>query len=262
MPVLPWMLLLLLGLTFGSFGTLIGAGGGFLLVPLLLYLYPTDSPAILTNISLVLVALNTLSGTAAYARAGRIDYRIGTALSAASVPGTMAGAALTGFLPRGLFETAFGSVLLLLGLFLFWKPVGQEDASLGAPGTLVAAPPGRIRRGVTASAVIGCLSGIMGIGGSPLQVAVLTHTMRVPVHTAMPTAQFIVLLSALGGVAAHVAQGHFDTDLTRLGILGVGVLLGAQLGAALSARITSQGLVRLLGLAVLTVSLRLILRAI
>lgn len=261
MPDLSWMLLMLLGLMVGSFGTLIGAGGGFLLVPLLLYLYPNDSPAILTSISLAVVALNALSGTAAYAWAGRVNYRVGLALSAASVPGTMVGAALTGFLPRGLFEAAFGALLLLLGLFLFWKPVGQEDASPEAQRTLIASPL-RIGTAVTASAVIGWLSGIMGIGGSPLQVAVLTHPMRVPVHTAMPTAQFTVLLSALGGVAAHAAQGHFATDLTRLAILGAGVLVGAQMGAALSTRITSQGLVRLLALAVLTVSLRLILRAV
>ena len=261
MPDFSWMLLLLLGLMVGSFGTLIGAGGGFLLVPLLLYLYPHDSPAVLTSISLAVVALNALSGTAAYARAGRVNYRVGTALSAASVPGTMAGAALTGFLTRGLFEVAFGILLLLLAVFLFWKPLGQGDASPDARRTLIASPL-RTGTAVTASAVIGWLSGIMGIGGSPLQVAVLTHPLRVPVHTAMPTAQFMVLLSALGGVAVHAAQGHFATDLTRLAILGAGVLVGAQMGAALSTRVTSQGLVRLLALAVLTVSLRLILRAV
>jgi hypothetical protein len=109
---------------------------------------------------------------------------------------------------------------------------------------------------VALSGLIGGLSGIMGIGGSPLQVVVLTHPMGVPVRTAMPTAQFTVLLSALGGVLAHLAQGHLDPDPLRLGTLGAGVLVGAQMGAALSERLSS----RVLALAVLSVSARLILR--
>jgi uncharacterized membrane protein YfcA len=82
-----------------------------------------------------------------------------------------------------------------------------------------------------------------------------------PVLAAMPTAQFMVLLSALGGAGFHLAAGHFDPDPIRLISLGGGALLGAQMGASLSERITSGGLIRLLALALLTVSLRLILKA-
>jgi uncharacterized membrane protein YfcA len=101
----------------------------------------------------------------------------------------------------------------------------------------------------------------MGIGGSPLQVVLLTHPMGIPVFTAMPTAQFTVLPSALGGVAAHLAQGHLDPDPLRLGALGAGVLVGARLGAALAERLSSRVLLRLLALAVLSVGVRLILKA-
>lgn len=260
---LSWLLLIALGLLVGGFGTLIGAGGGFLLVPLLLYLYPADSPATLTSISLGVVAMNALSGVSAYARAGRINYRTGLALSLASVPGTMAGAALTGFLHRGLFDVAFGAVLLLLAVFLFWRPSPQEalgEAARTGQVALAASPRG-MGMGVAASAVVGWLSGVMGIGGSPLQVVVLTHLLRVPVRTGMPTAQFMVLLSALGGVGSHAVSGHFAPDLTRLVSLGIGALVGAQAGAAVSHRVTGDGLVRLLAVALSSVGLRLIFTA-
>src|SRR5262249_48831249 len=51
-----------------AFGTLIGAGGGFLLVPLLLLLYPGDQPETITSISLAGVFFNAFSGSIAYAR--------------------------------------------------------------------------------------------------------------------------------------------------------------------------------------------------
>ncbi len=59
--------LLLVGLGFfiGTFGTLIGAGGGFILMPLLLLMYPDMSPDVLTSISLAVVFLNASSGSIA-----------------------------------------------------------------------------------------------------------------------------------------------------------------------------------------------------
>ena len=67
-------LLVLLGFAVGAFGTLVGAGGGFILTPVLLVLYPHESPQTITAISLMAVFFNALSGTFAYARQRRIDY--------------------------------------------------------------------------------------------------------------------------------------------------------------------------------------------
>jgi uncharacterized membrane protein YfcA len=67
--------LIALGFGVGAYGTLIGAGGGFVLMPILLLLYPDDRPELLTSISLAVVFFNTLSGSEAYAMMKRIDYR-------------------------------------------------------------------------------------------------------------------------------------------------------------------------------------------
>ena len=61
------VLLVLLGFGVGAFGTLVGAGGGFILTPILLLLYPHDPPKLLTAISLMAVFFNAGSGTVAYA---------------------------------------------------------------------------------------------------------------------------------------------------------------------------------------------------
>lgn len=251
--------LVLLGILVGSYGTIIGAGGGFLLVPALLALYPTESAASLTSLSLAIVALNASSGTLAYAWRRRIDYRLGLVLAAASVPGTMAGASLTRHVPRGVFDAAFGVILLLLGVFLLWRPA--REAMTGADGVAVRRAP-RAALAASLSAVIGWLSGVMGIGGSPFQVVVLTHVLRVSAATAMPTVQFMVLLSALGGVLIHAVPGQLGPDPVRFVVLGGGVLVGAQMGAALSERVSSGSLMRMLALALLSVSAHLILKAI
>lgn len=255
--------LLFLGFLVGGYGTLIGAGGGFLLVPLLLYLYPADSPATLTGISLAVVALNALSGTAAYARARRIHYRVGLALCAASIPGVIVGVALNRDLRRGTFDLLFGVILLLLALLLLWKPSAgdREPITAQAGGGPWSFNRAGLALGVFISFGIGLVSGLLGIGGGPLEVAMLSRVLGFRMHVATATSQFMVLLSALGGVGSHAFDGNFPPDLTRLASLGIGALVGAQAGAAASQWVTGEGLIRLLAVALSSVGLRLILTA-
>src|SRR5919109_5440665 len=104
-----WMypLLTLLGGAIGTYGTLIGAGGGVFLVPTLLVLYPQESPNTIASISLAVVFFNAASGTVAYARMRRIDYRAGLLFAAATVPGAVLGAYATSLLSRQLFDLLF-----------------------------------------------------------------------------------------------------------------------------------------------------------
>ena len=55
-------MLALIGLAVGAFGTIVGSGGGFILAPILLLLYPHDKPTTLTAISLTAVFFNADNG--------------------------------------------------------------------------------------------------------------------------------------------------------------------------------------------------------
>jgi len=110
--------LVFLGFLVGTFGTLIGAGGGFLLVPLLLIGYHFPPPeAVGTSLSLVF--LNAASGSFAYLRQRRVDLSLGWKFAAATVPGAIGGAYLTRVVSSGLFSLAFATLLILLAVFLF-----------------------------------------------------------------------------------------------------------------------------------------------
>ena len=86
---LAYLWLIPLGFMVGAYGTLIGAGGGFVLVPFLLILYPHETAETITAISLAVVFFNALSGSIAYARMRRIEYRSGLIFSAATIPGAI-----------------------------------------------------------------------------------------------------------------------------------------------------------------------------
>ena len=84
---LTYLWLFPLGLAIGAFGTLIGAGGGFILVPILLILYPNENTELITSISLAVVFFNALSGSLAYARMKRVDFKSGIVFAVATIPG-------------------------------------------------------------------------------------------------------------------------------------------------------------------------------
>jgi len=113
-----------LGLIVGAFGTLVGAGGGAIMVPALLILLPQETAATVTAISLASVFFNAYSGTIAYMRMGRVDYRLGTLFTLASLPGAVFGALMIRQIPRNLFDPLFGVLLLSIGGVLLAHPAG------------------------------------------------------------------------------------------------------------------------------------------
>src|SRR5450759_1652951 len=118
-----------LGLALGAFGTLIGAGGGFILVPVLLLLYPHASPETITSISLAVVFFNALSGSWAYARMKRIDYKSGLLFAAAAIPGAIIGALTTDYIPRRLFDAVFGLLMIVAASYLFSHRIEERQAT-------------------------------------------------------------------------------------------------------------------------------------
>src|SRR5699024_2942122 len=74
----------------GGYGTIVGAGGGFILVPALLLLFNL-SPAVAAGTGLVIVLINSLTGVVGYSRQKRIDYRTGLKIAIGAIPGSIFG---------------------------------------------------------------------------------------------------------------------------------------------------------------------------
>jgi uncharacterized membrane protein YfcA len=150
-----------LGILVGAYGTLVGAGGGSVLVPILLILLPNETPSTVTAISLAVVFFNAYSGTIAYMRMGRIDYRCGVLFTLAGLPGAVLGTLLVQEVPRRLFDPTFGLLLLVMGAFLVAKPLGTPVPVGHEPQ---ASSKNRMLIGSIGSAYIGVLSSLLGIG--------------------------------------------------------------------------------------------------
>jgi uncharacterized protein len=246
-----------IGLLVGTFGTIIGAGGGFILVPLLMLLFPGDSPSVVTAASLAVIFVNSTSGTIAYARMKRISYRTGIFFALATIPGALAGSYLTAFIPRRAFGLAFGILLAAVAVFLSLTrgrtpSRAQETASPRAFNLWL---------GMGLSLAIGVLSSLAGIGGGLIHVPVLTYLFGFPVHIATATSHFVLVFTSLAGVIMHVIDGSWPVHPVRDLCLAAGVVAGAQLGAQLARRVPSRWIVLGLAAALGLVGVRLVVGA-
>ena len=115
--------------------------------------------------------------------------------------------------------------------------------------------------GVAASTGVGFLSSLLGIGGGVVHVPIMVRILRFPAHIATATSQYVLMVSALTGTLVHVSTGELAGGYAITGALAVGVLGGAQIGAALSRRVHGDVLIRLLGGALALTSLRLLIGA-
>ena len=255
-----------LGVAVGTLGTLIGAGGGFVLVPVLLFLHPHESPANLTAISLAVVFANSFSGSVAYARQGRVDWRSALLFSLAGLPGSILGAWATHAIDRRLFDPMLGLTLVLGAIVVLWRGHSHAPhAHGGAPRTLTErdgtvhryAP--RMGLGMLVSAGVGLLSSLLGIGGGIIHVPAMVYLLGFPTHVATATSHAVLAILTFAGVAVHAADGTLAPVLGRALPIGAGALLGAQLGARLSRVIHGRWILRALGVALFAVGVRLLL---
>jgi uncharacterized membrane protein YfcA len=249
-----------LGFAVATYGSLVGAGGGFLLVPLFLLLYHLPHEQAVGT-SLAIVTANALSGTIGYVRDRKIDYRAGLVFALCTFPGAVLGAYSTAQVSGPTFQKVFGLLLALISIYLMLRGARKDAVPFrGKTGW------GWITRdsyqyyepaGAAFSVVVGAISSWLGIGGGIIHVPFMTEGLRIPVHRAVATSHFVLGFTALVGTIFHFSQGH--VHLATAIPAAAGAVLGAQLGVWLARRVKGKAIVRALALALLAVAARLVL---
>jgi uncharacterized membrane protein YfcA len=251
----------------------VGAGGGFILVPALLLLYPEREPREIASIGLIVVFANSVSAAVAYARYGAIDYRSAAWFAAGAAPGAAGGALAAGLLPRRAFDALFGGLLLAAGLYIGLR---RAATAIQPPvtGRLVARREIRsggvtyvyayhLWKAVASAAAIGFVSSLLGVGGGVIQVPVMVTALHFPIRIAAATSQFVLAFMSAEGAGVHLAAGYpGGRTLIQAAFLSIGAVAGGQAGARLSRRLPGTVIIRLLAAAMVVVGVRLVLVAV
>jgi uncharacterized membrane protein YfcA len=261
------LVLILSGVVAGTFGAMLGLGGGLLIVPVLTFGFGLPLTAAVGT-SLVCVIATSTGAAAFNVRAGRADVRLGITLGAATVVGAATGGIAAGVLPErliaGLFATLLGytAFVMVRGL----RAVGARQEP--EPEVDPAAPDGpnapayrahRLPVALGGSLVAGNVSGLLGVGGGIISVPLVHLVMGAPMRVAVATSNFMIGITAAAGASAYLFRGEIDPRVAAPVV--VGVTVGAAIGASVAARLRASWLTALFVVVVAYVAFRMALRA-
>ena len=241
--------LLVVGLGAGTLGSMLGVGGGIIMVPALTFLNVPPTQAAST--SLIAVMATSISSTIEYSRQKRINYGLGLQIAACAIPGGVLGAVLSEFLLQDTFKLYFGILLILTGLYILYRNSVLKDRHVKRRSLA-------LQVGVFAASLgAGIISSLFGVGGGIIFVPAMLLVLGLTMHTAAPTSQFTLMMTAIAGVFTHSALGH--PDYLQAIVLSIGAFVGAQIGARLSLITKDVLLQRLLAAVLMTVAIIFIL---
>jgi uncharacterized membrane protein YfcA len=266
---------LLISIVAGLIGSLVGIGGGIIIVPVLTVFYGVPIPYAI-GASIVSVIATSSGSASAYVKDKITNLRIGMFLEIATTTGAILGAVTTLFLIRSGLEWlvffVFGSVLILSafdlqqkarlarslkGSFANREPnelatrlkLGGEyyDAARGQKVTYV---PKRVPAGLGVMFAAGVISGLLGIGSGALKVLAMDTTMRLPFKVSTTTSNFMIGVTAAASTAIFYISGY--VNLILVGPVAIGVVAGSFIGTRILLR-TRPASLRWLFVAVLLV---------
>ncbi|MGC5617528.1 sulfite exporter TauE/SafE family protein [Georgenia sp. Z1491] len=238
-------------------GTL-GAGGGVLTVPALVYLVGFDPHAAATA-SLVIVGATSLVTLVPHARRGHVRLRGGLVFGAVGAVAAVGGAWLAHLVDGPVLMAAFSVLLLGVAVLMARRATTErrsaspEEASEAAPeaapelateaatGAVAGAVAGAegVRRGVLVlvglAALVGLLTGLFGVGGGFAAIPALVLALGYPVRDAVGTSLLVITVNSAAGLIARVPQG-IELDWPPVLAFALASTIAGQLGARLSTR--------------------------
>jgi hypothetical protein len=288
------LLMLVGGFAAGVFGSLLGLGGGILIVPLLTLGFGLDLRAAV-GVSLVCVIMTSSAAAGVYLERHVANLRLGMSLELFTAIGALVGGSIA-FLVNERFLSVLFAALLGYVAFSMLRGPGREaevdfDADDGGAGASVvggaggvtmpawrlstpagtrtaflasvAGPDYEVRnlgRGVVGATGAGVASALLGIGGGIIKVPLMHLAMGVPLRVATATSNLMIGITAAASAVIYLLRGEIDPFVA--GPTAIGVFLGATLGSRVAHRIGLRYLRLLFVVVMVYTAIQMLLRAV
>jgi uncharacterized membrane protein YfcA len=261
------VLVLLLGFVVGVPASMVGLGGGVIIVPALIVLFQVPAKNAIA-ISLVAILGTTVSATLGYVKHKQIDYKLGLFYDILDVPGIVLGAYITTFLPQNILAGICGIFILAIATIMIRnrkkKGSDQNQKTNNSEWTRNAVDHKgnfftytlRSRSLALASSFVGgIVTGLAGLGGGITDVTSMI-LLGVPTHIAVATSEFAMAITNGVGVVTH---GLLNNLLLEYAIpITIGTIIGAQVGCLIAKRVNGKAIRTILFVIAILAGIRLI----
>ena len=243
------LILLAGGIGAGVFGSLLGLGGGILIVPLLTLGFGLPL-RVAVAVSLVSVIVTSSASAGVYLEKHVANLRLGMVLELFSASGALVGGLIAFLLPANVLEGLFAALLIWVALSMVRRKEPAKGApavptealdeaadavtftdTLGGPGYRVHSLP----LGVGGSLFAGLVSALLGVGGGIIKVPTMHLMMGVPLKVATATSNMMIGITAVSSAVIYLLRGQIDPFVA--GPTAVGVFAGAMIGTRIAPRV-------------------------
>ena len=224
--------------------TMMGVGGGFLYVPILLSCGLGFHTTVTT--SLVMLTAAQMSGLYIFFRSGLVDVNMAVRLGVPTMIGAFAGGILSEY-----FNVNFLVILFAVTMFFASYAMIQDETRLGGVGKNLPLSSWVWERDfmgytygldmMVATPLtfgIGFLGGLLGLAGGWLNIPLMVILFSVPMKIAIATSSLMVPATGFAGLLGHSALGHLEIRLAFS--LALITIIGAQIGSRISVKTESN----------------------
>ena len=232
-----------LGLGAGVFGSLVGVGGGVLIVPAMTATVPIPQ-RVITGTSLVAVLATASVSTVNFAQGGQIDFAAAAVVGAAAMVFAPLGARATAALDGVALKRALATFLLCAAPLVPLKALAFAKRGDGARAektalltkhhsrSFDALAPARASSLAAIGACAGFASGLLGIGGGTIVTPLLALTTPLTQAAVLGTSLLAMLPPSAAALAQHARMGNVDGKIGAA--LALGCALGGSVGSGLA----------------------------
>ena len=234
----------------GTISSMVGIGGGIFNTPLMMILFLLSAqvaPATALVAALFLAVASSISYWRQNPRP--IIPRVGLFLAVTTAPGSVIGVLLRTLIQEDyVLRLIFGIALMPVAIKMLFAARREKGdiASELAAYDMSSLTQKRLIISLFGGFIGGISAGLLGIGGGAVIVPVLSVLMGLPMHAAVATSMFTMMVTASAGTAVNFLSGFINPYYAIS--LGVGMVLGAQIGSRLAPRVNSVQLKRVFGI--------------
>ncbi|MGD1044564.1 MAG: sulfite exporter TauE/SafE family protein [Bacteroidota bacterium] len=270
MSILSFIFLLTGGFVAGTFGALLGLGGGVLLIPFLVMVLNVPMHQAIATSIIAVIATSSV-GAAMNLERRTVHMRFGMLLEIATVSGAILGGITANYLSATVLAKLFSMLIFLVSIIMIWQirhHKGQENLHTdgvlpgnftdNASGTTVHYTVKKVPAAMMISLVAGNVSGLLGVGGGIFKVPAMHILSGIPMKVATATSNFMIGVTAAASAFIYFAHGHLNPFVASTAALGV--LAGSMTGVRISRKIHSNLLTWMFAVVLLAISIQLYLR--
>lgn len=238
------------GFCAGIVGSLLGLGGGIILVPALTLIFGLPMTEAVGTSLMGVVAVSTAAAID-FLKSGRADLELGLTLETLTALGALTGGLLA-------VVVSIRSLYILFGIVLFYAAFNmiRPRNRLSESGNGIY--PRNKGIGLGLSFAAGNVSALLGVGGGVMKVPLLNLVMGVPLKIATATSSYMVGITAATAAIIYLVRG--DVDLYKAAAIIMGIFFGSRLGASFSYRIDAFALRLLFVVVLLFTAYKMIIR--